>query len=115
MVAQTARLATIMTQELMRTRGSGATFGGNYFNFVILKHTSTFELRWVKRRIMPVTAFVTQAAAATLSLVPSLRIACYCYCYFIVIVIVIVIKDRLDLRALRAQPQGNVHALGNVS
>ena len=81
MVAQTARLATIMTQELMRTRGSGATCGGNYFNFGILKHTSTLELRWVKRRIMPVTAFVTQAAAATLSLVPSLRIACYCYCH----------------------------------
>ena len=36
---------------------------------------TTLELRCVNSRIIPVTAFVTQAVAATLSLVPSLRIA----------------------------------------
>ena len=73
MVAQTARLAMIITQELRRTRGSGATY--DHFTCSSSMLNLTFELRWVKRRIMPVTALVTHAAAATLSLVPSLRIA----------------------------------------
>ena len=74
MVAQTARLAAIITQELIRTSGSGGTWvrRGDHVRF---SSPTTLELRCVKSRIIPVTAFVTQAVAATLSLVPSLRIA----------------------------------------
>ena len=73
MVAQTARLAAIITQELIRTSGSGGTWvRGEHVRF---SSPTTFELRCVNSRIIPVTAFVTQAVAATLSLVPSLRIA----------------------------------------
>ena len=73
MVAQTARLAAIITQELIRTSGSGGTWvRGDY---VRLGSPTTLELRCVNSRIIPVTAFVIQAVAATLSLVPSLRIA----------------------------------------
>ena len=72
-VAQTARLAAIITQELIRTSGSGGTcVRGEHVRF---SSPTTLELRCVNSRIIPVMAFVTQAVAATLSLVPSLRIA----------------------------------------